>query len=198
MADPDPSFTKFSAAQFAELPIAIANDATNDAQNLNCQSLETYLGESQRVVSAMAQGSRWEALGDQQFRLVLRPLSIFGLTFEPTVDLKVWQDKDKVLRLRSLGYDMAGIDYINQKFSLQLFGRLRVTERDGDIYLKGMADLGVSLIMPPPVSYLPKSAITSTGNGLLASILKTIHQRLCENLVADYQRWAADTTHDAA
>ncbi|MEM9244516.1 MAG: DUF1997 domain-containing protein [Cyanobacteria bacterium P01_F01_bin.153] len=194
----DPSLTNFSAAQFAELPIAPSSDETQGASNLNRQSLETYLGESQRVVAAMGQGSRWEALEDEKFRLALRPLSIFGLSFEPTVDLKVWQDKDKVLRLRSLDYDMAGIDYINQKFTLQLFGRLRVTERDGDIYLKGVADLGASLIMPPPISYLPENAIISAGNGLLASVLKTIHQRLCENLVTDYQRWAEETLQGVA
>ena len=193
----DSSFTKFSAAQLAELAIA-PRDTTNDAPNLNRQSLNTYLGESQRVVAAMGQGSRWESLGDKKFRLALRPLSIFGLTFEPTVDLKVWQDKEKVLRLRSLDYDMAGIDYINQKFTLQLFGRLRVIEREGEMYLKGMADLVFSLIMPPPISYLPETVITSAGNGLLASVLKTIHQRLCENLVADYQQWAKETVQDAA
>ena len=144
-------------------------------------------------MAALAQESRWEALGDRKFRLTLQSLSLFGLTFEPTVDLKVWRDEDGVLRLRSLGYELVGIDYLNQKFTLQLFGRLRVMEQDGEIYLKGVADLGVSLILPPPINYLPENVVLAAGNGLLDSVLKTIHQRLCEHLVADYQDWVQQT-----
>ncbi len=185
----DSSLTQFSAAQFAELLIpALPNAPVPDRR-----SLESYLGESKRVVAAMAQGSRWESLGDQQFRLTLQSLSLFGLTFEPTVDLKVWIDEDGVLRLRSLGCELVGIDYLNQQFTLQLFGRLRVVEQEGDLYLKGIADLGVSLILPPPIHYLPETMVLAAGNGLLAGVLKTIHQRLCEHLVADYQEWAQQT-----
>ncbi|MEM9772304.1 MAG: DUF1997 domain-containing protein [Cyanobacteria bacterium P01_D01_bin.73] len=190
----DPSFTRFSAVQFAELPVS----ATAKHPNPNRQSLEAYLSESRRVVATMAQGSRWEALGDQLFQLRMRSLSIFGLTFEPTVDLKVWLDNDQVLRLRSQRCDLVGLDYISQQFSLDLFGRLKVIEQDGEIHLKGIADLAVSLVLPAPISYLPENVITTAGNGLLASVLKTIHQRLCENLVTDYHQWAQQEARDVA
>ena len=185
----DTALTQFSAAQFAELPVPTVPPCAPPDR----QSLETYLGQSQRVVKTMAQGAQWEALGDQRFRLALRSLSIFGLTFEPTVDLKVWLDGDGVLRLRSLGCELVGIDYLNQKFSLQLFGRLRVVEQEGQLYLKGVADLGVRLILPAPISYLPETVIQPAGNSLLDSVLKTIHQRLCEHLIADYQEWVQQT-----
>ena len=174
--------TRFTASQCVEIvvpqPIAIQH----------------YLRQPQRLVSTLVDPSRIEVLGAENYRLKMRPLSFMMLSIQPTVDLKVWATANGTIHLQSVGCEIRGVEYINQRFSLQLQGYLSPVQINGETRLKGKADLKVEVELPMPLAMMPGAIIEATGNGLLKSVLLTIKQRLLHQLLADYQNWAIAQT----
>src|SRR4028118_326328 len=86
--------------------------------------IQHYLRQPQRLVRALADSSRIEQLSEEYFRLKMRPLSFMTLSIQPTVDMKVWAASDGTVHLQSVACDIRGIEYINDRFSLNLIGKL--------------------------------------------------------------------------
>ncbi|MCU0525326.1 MAG: DUF1997 domain-containing protein [Elainella sp. Prado103] len=170
----------FSAAQSVE--IAVPNQPV---------PIQHYLRQPQRLVHALIDPNRVEALGNDQFRFKMRPLHFMTLTLQPTVDLKIWAESEGRIHLQSTGCEILGIEYINQRFGLQLVGELFPITRLSKTYLSGEARLRVEVDMPPPLSFTPRPIVEATGNGLLHSVLLTIKQRLAHQIVADYSEWVS-------
>lgn len=156
-----------------------------------------YLRQPQRLVSALAASSQIEQLGDELFRLKMRPLTFMMLSLQPTVDIRVWTESDGTVHLRSTRCEIRGIEYINQRFALNLFGKLQPTQVNGSTQLKGRADLEVKVELPPALMFTPRPIMETTGNGVLKSVLLTVKQRLMHHLLADYYQWA-DSVNDTA
>jgi hypothetical protein len=154
--------------------------------------IQHYLRQPQRLVHAIAETNRIEQLGQECFRLKMRPLDFMSLNFQPTVDLKVWADSDGTVHLRSIRCEILGLDYINQRFALDLKGKLYPSQNKGVTHLKGRADLKVNVDIPLPFSLTPKPILEATGNGLLKSVLVRIKQKLMHQLLLDYRQWAND------
>lgn len=148
-----------------------------------------YLRQPQRLVSTLVEPSRIEGLGADHYRLKMRPLSFMMLSIQPTVDLKVWATANGTIHLKSVGCEIRGVEYINQRFNLDLQGYLSPEQINGETRLKGKADLKVEVELPMPLSMMPSSLVEATGNGLLKSVLLTIKQRLLHQLLADYRNW---------
>lgn len=157
--------------------------------------IQHYLRQPQRLVNAIADHNRIEQLSYDRYRLTMRPLDFMSLRFQPTVDLKVWADSDGTVHLTSTGCEIRGLDYINQRFALNLKGKLYPCQNQGITQLKGQADLEVSVDVPFPFSLTPKPILETTGNGLLKSVLVRIKQKLMHQLLLDYRQWASDDTH---
>lgn len=155
--------------------------------------IQHYLRQPQRLVHAIADPSLMQTLSSDCFRLRMRPLNFFELNLQPIVDLRVWS-ADGVVHLCSTGCEIRGIEYINQRFSLNLEGKLAPAEINGKTYLKGIAHLQVNVDVPFPLSLTPKPFLETTGNGLLKSVLLRIKQRLMHQLLVDYRAWASNTT----
>ena len=153
--------------------------------------IQHYLRQPQRLVHALADNSRIDQLSDEVFRLKMRPLSFLSLSIQPTVDLKIWAEPNGTINLRSLGCQILGFEYINQRFALNLQGHLSLHQINNITNLEGRADLEVQVEIPPPFSFTPKGILEATGNGLLKSVLMTIKQRLLHQLLADYRSWVA-------
>ena len=154
--------------------------------------IQHYLRQPARLVRALVDPKRTEQLSAEVFRLKMRPISFMHLSVQPTVDMRVWSGSDGAIFLRSAGCEIRGNEYINRRFSLDLFGRLEpCTEGDRTI-LTGRADLSVGVDLPPPLWLTPRPLLETTGNGLLQSVLVTIKQRLMHQLIADYEAWAQD------
>ncbi len=151
-----------------------------------------YLRQPQRLVHSLVEPSRMEQLSPEKFRLKMRPREFMMFRLQPTVDLRVWAKADGTIHLASVGCEIRGVDYINQRFALDLVGKLSPCEVNGITYLKGKADLNVQVDVPPPLDMTPQMILETTGNGLLRSILLTIKQRLTQQLLLDYRRWASD------
>ena len=152
--------------------------------------IQHYLRQPQRLVQAIADPNRIEQLSHECFRLKMRPLDFMSLKFQPRVDLKVWAESDGTVRLTSIGCEILGLDYINQRFALELNGKLYPYQSREITKLKGKADLKVSVDVPLPFSLTPKPIIETTGNGLLKSVLLRIKQKLMHQLLLDYSQWA--------
>jgi len=152
--------------------------------------IQHYLRQPHRLVNALTTANRVEVLGSDLFRLKMRPLSFMTLSLQPTVDLRVWADANGTVHIQSVRCEIWGVEYINDRFSLNLIGKLSPQTVQGITHLQGRADLEVRVELPPPFLFTPRPILETTGNGLLKSVLMTVKQRLMHQLIADYQAWA--------
>ncbi len=153
--------------------------------------IQHYLRQPQRLIRALVDPSRTEQISAECFRLKMRPLSFIMLSIQPTVDMHLSADSDGTIHLTSTGCEIRGVEYINQRFNLNLVGKLVPHYQDGKTYLRGRADLEVQVDLPPLLWMTPKPILEATGNGLLRSVLLTIKQRLMHQLLSDYRKWVS-------
>ncbi|MEM8777802.1 MAG: DUF1997 domain-containing protein [Cyanobacteria bacterium P01_G01_bin.49] len=150
-----------------------------------------YLRQPQRLVQAIADPKLMEQLSDCQYRLKMRPLNFMDIYhFQPTVVLGVWSNSKGTVFLRSEDCEIRGIDYINDRFSLNVKGKLESIEEAGETYLKGKANLTVKVALPPALWLTPRPFLEAAGNRLLKGVLNRIKQRLLNQLLKDYHIWA--------
>ncbi|MBW4484043.1 MAG: DUF1997 domain-containing protein [Tildeniella torsiva UHER 1998/13D] len=158
--------------------------------------IEHYLRQPQRLVQAITDPRRIEVLGDGVYRLSLRPLQFFGISIEPTADLRVWSLADGTLRLESVACRVKGPEYlsfVNDSFGMALQGTLTPQRQETYTELQGQADLQIRLELPPPIRFMPASVLDRTGKTFLGGILGTIKHRIERQLVEDYRAWVAST-----
>jgi hypothetical protein len=153
-------------------------------------AIQHYLRQPHRLVRSLVDPDRIEQIGDDEFCLTMRTLSFFGFELQPTVFLRVWAEADGTVQIVSTNCEIRGIDYINQRFRLELVGKLSPYQKQGQTYLTGRADLDVQVVLPPPLSFTPKAIVEAAGNSLLKSILIAFKQRLMHQLLSDYAIWA--------
>ncbi|MGB3512669.1 MAG: DUF1997 domain-containing protein [Microcoleaceae cyanobacterium] len=177
---------RFTASQSIDIPVP--------EQQVPIQH---YLRQPKRLVYTLADITRLEQLDQDCFRLKMRPLHFMMLTIQPTVDMRVWASANSTIHLRSEGCEIRGVEYINQRFALNLVGILEPHKIKGITHLKGKADLEVKVELPPPLWLTPRPILETTGNALLKSVLITIKQRLTHQLLADYRQWACDEIQES-
>jgi hypothetical protein len=102
----------------------------------------------------------------------------------------VWAESDGTVHLQSTDCEIRGVDYINQRFHLDLLGKLSPTVTGKKARLQGVADLQVQVDLPPALWFTPQPILETAGNSLLKSVLMTVKQRLSHQLLIDYSRWA--------
>jgi hypothetical protein len=173
-------YTQFQASQTVEMAVPEPT------------LIHHYLRQPKRLVKALVDPTRLDALTEDIYRLKMRPLQFMMFSLQPTVDLKLWIQSDGTLNLKSVGCEIRGIEYINQRFALNLVGKLYPVELQGITHLKGQADLQVKVELPPPLWLTPQPILETTGNGLLKSVLMTVRHRLVHNLLSDYSHWSAE------
>lgn len=154
--------------------------------------IQHYLRQPQRLVYALTDPSRVELLNSDCFRLKMRSLSFLMLSLQPVVDMQVSVSADGSVNLRSVGCEIRGIEYINQRFEFDLVGYLKPLREQDKTWLVGQADLRVQVDLPPLLWLTPKALLETTGNSLLKSVLLTIKQRLMHQLLLDYAVWARE------
>lgn len=157
--------------------------------------IQHYLRQPQRLVSAIANPKLMTQLSENRFHLKMRPLNFLDMYhFQPSVVLKVVADSNGTVTLTSESCEILGNDYINDRFGMNLKGKLYPVEKNGQVYLEGKADLKVDVDLPPPLWLTPRPMLETTGNGLLKSVLMRIKQKLMNQLIADYRQWANQAT----
>jgi len=87
--------------------------------------IQHYLRQPQRLVQAIVETNLTEHLSENRFRLKMRPLNFLNMYyFQPTVILNVWATSEGTIFLQSEDCQIKGIDYINDRFSLNVKGKL--------------------------------------------------------------------------
>ncbi|QUY41643.1 DUF1997 domain-containing protein [Acaryochloris marina] len=152
--------------------------------------IQHYLRQPRRLVYALTDRSRVERLADDCFRLTMRPREFLAMSFQPVVDLKVWAEPNGTVHLQSVGCEIRGIEYINNRFDLKLNGKLYPLATDGPAQLMGKGDVSVSVELPPLFWMTPQPILEAAGQRILQGIFLTFKQRLGHQLVEDYLRWA--------
>ncbi|MGB8702785.1 MAG: DUF1997 domain-containing protein, partial [Thermosynechococcaceae cyanobacterium] len=153
--------------------------------------IQHYLRQPHRLVQALTDPSQIERLSEDCYRLKMKPKQFLMFSLQPTVDIQLQAKTDGTVFLISKGCQIRGVEYINERFHLDLKGVLYPTVKGEQTYLEGLADLKVQVDIPPMLWMTPRSIVETTGHGLLKSILMTVKQRLVHQLVTDYQKWAS-------
>ncbi|NJL82945.1 MAG: DUF1997 domain-containing protein [Chloroflexaceae bacterium] len=169
----------------------IASETVELAVNQQQIPIQHYLRQPQRLVRAIANPNLMEQLSENRFRLKLSPLNFLDLyQFQPVAILGVWADGQGTVYIKSESCEIRGIDYINDRFTLDLQGKLAPLQQNGQTFLRGRADLEVRVELPLPLQLTPRPILETTGNGLLKGVLTRIKQRLLSQLLKDYRQWA--------
>lgn len=160
--------------------------------------IQHYLRQSDRLVYALFDPSRIEPLSNDRFRLKMQPFTFLMLNVQPVVDIQVQTTSDGRVSVQSTACEIRGIKYFNQRFNLELAGKLYPRQNCGRTQLEGTADLKVEVELPAILWFTPQQLLETTGNSLLKSILLTIKHRLMHQLPKDYRKWTrsamAETT----
>lgn len=155
--------------------------------------IQHYLRQPQRLVHAIADPRLMDVLEGDRYRLRMNPLNLLELYhFQPTVILKVQADSQGVVKLHSEDCTIQGIDYINDRFSLNVDGKLMPVVKDAQTYLKGLAVAEVTVDIPPFLMLAPLPILEKAGEQLVKGVLGRIKQRLLSQLLKDYRAWAQD------
>ncbi|MCM1983578.1 DUF1997 domain-containing protein [Lyngbya confervoides] len=152
-------------------------------------SIGHYLRQPQRLIHALVDPEQITQLAPDRFRLQMRSRPFLMLTLQPTVDIQIWLNEAGAIQLRAIDCELRGVDYINQRFKLDLDGVLAAYTRENRTELRGTAHLRVDVHLPPALWMTPRSILHTTGNSLLKGILTTVKQRLVQQIVQDYQLW---------
>lgn len=175
-------YVSFNASESVQ--ISVDNQAMPPIQH--------YLRQPQRLVQAIADPQLIKQISDDLYELKMRPINFMEIYhFQPIVQLKVWSGSRSSVYLKSAGCQIKGIDYINDRFTLNLKGVLYPHEQNGQTTLEGQADLEVGVELPAALMFTPKSFLERTGNKLLKGVLSRIKQKLMTQLVQDYIAWAS-------
>lgn len=153
--------------------------------------IQHYLRQPHRLVHALTDPSQVEELGKDRYRMKMKARQFLMFNLQPTVDIHIQAKSDGTVFLSSTACEIRGVDFINDRFHLDLEGMLYPTQKAGRTYLEGQANLEVKVDIPPMLWMTPKAIVEATGNGLLKSILMTVKQRLVHQLVVDYLKWVS-------
>ena len=171
-----------------------ASESVNLAVPPENTPIQHYLRQPQRLFKTIANPKLMPPLSENRFHLKMRPLNFLDLYhFQPSAILNVVADSNGAVTLTSENCEILGNDYINDRFSLQLKGKLEPVEENGKTYLRGIARLVVDVDLPPALWLTPRPMLETTGNGLLKSVLTRIKQKIMSQLICDYQQWAQQT-----
>lgn len=156
--------------------------------------IQHYLRQPQRLVNALVDPTRLERLGEDRFRIHVRPLQFMMLKIQPSVELRIWAEPSGIVHLRSTNCQLHGLESIEHRFHLKLVGTLVPCEVGRSTNLQGNVHLEVNVELPPAFLFTPQPLLEAAGNALLMGVLRTIEDRLMRQLIADYIKWANDVT----
>ena len=160
--------------------------------------LRHYLRQPHRLMHALTEPKRVKRLSEDSFRLTMRSRQFLMLSFQPVVDLKVWSEPNGTVHVESIGCEIRGVDYINERFNLELEGQLCPRNTSHQTQLIGVGDLNVEVELPPLFWMTPQPILETAGQSLLQGILLTFKQRLGHQLIADYRQWVGTASHPAS
>ena len=175
---------RFQAVEIVQLPVPDAS-----------VPIQAYLQDIDCLVGAIADPQLTEKLGDEKYRLKMQPIGFLDLyQFQPIVTLRIHCDRHHTVHLKSMDYQLRGLENFMTGFHLTLNGTLMPVTLKDHLILQGRAELDVLFNVPPPLRLIPKSLLKRTGDRLLGEVLQRIKHQILTQLIRDYQTWAVQQT----
>jgi hypothetical protein len=153
-----------------------------------------YLQEPRRLIDALRGPTRLTWQDDRRFRIALHPLHLWQLRIAPTVDfLNTWASDRR--RLQSTGFTVAvdwmGMPLSSSYFDLAVEGEIRAVGAT----LVGRVCLEVVVEVPNVLWAVPGPLWQNLGDRLLTEALRTLRERLQQNVGADFASWQRECPH---
>lgn len=138
---------------------------------------------------------RIERLDDTTFRCHVGGLRLFSFTVEPVLTLSVVVgERGPVVQLLETRLEGSKVvQSVNDKFSATMTNVVRWREnenQEGGKELTSDTVIQVEIEVPTWFRLVPKSAIETTGSGVMHGVLNTAVPRFLEQLRGDYMLWA--------
>ncbi|MEO1132393.1 MAG: DUF1997 domain-containing protein [Cyanobacteria bacterium J06639_1] len=160
------------------------------------ESVRAFLAEPERTIAALLQRDRVRQLDAHQFEVSMKPIGALGTSIHPIVTLDIHSTADGCLLLKALDCRIEGNAWVDRHFNLWFQGELapaRVfTEGTREIsILAGVADLHVTIELPPLLRLTPAPVVQRVGTTITQGVLGTIQRSLSKRLPEHFAAWAA-------
>lgn len=162
------------------------------------QVVAEYLNAHHEWFRRCAQPMKAEPLGENGYALVIGKFGSFGYEVEPKIGLNLLPPEDSIYRIRTIsipGYVAPGYD-VDFNAAMKLV-EVKTDSVEGNTeFSKNLPstitriewelDLAVFIKFPRFIHRLPKSLIQSTGDRLLAQIVRQVNRRLTQKVQEDF------------
>ncbi len=160
--------------------------------------VEQYLDAHQGWFTRCAQPMQAEPIGETGYILTIGRFGSFGYMVEPKIGLNLLPEDARVYRIQTI--PVPDQPYLNYDVDFQAAMTLLpagVTAADHELQALNLSeythvtwdlDLGVEILFPRFIYRLPKRLLQSTGDGILAQIVKQVSHRLTAKVQDDFHK----------
>ncbi|MFB2836962.1 DUF1997 domain-containing protein [Floridanema evergladense] len=159
-----------------------------------------YLNAHHEWFRRCAQPMKAEPLGENGYALVIGKFGSFGYEVEPKIGLHLLPPEASIYRIRTIpipGYVAPGYD-VDFNAEMKLL-EVKADSLEGNTespknlpstitQIEWQLDLAVFIKFPRFIHRLPKSLIQSTGDRLLAQIVRQVNRRLTQKVQEDFHK----------
>ncbi|MEM9511747.1 MAG: DUF1997 domain-containing protein [Cyanobacteria bacterium P01_E01_bin.48] len=166
----------------------------------NRDRVREFLQDPQHLIAALLDREQVRQIDRHQFEVSMRPIGALGMTIQPIVRLDIRSNADDgSVQLQALGCRIAGNDWIDRRFNLIFQGELAPSrtfeDRAGEVtLLSGVADLSVSIELPPIMQLTPRSVVNGVGTTVTQGVLAALQRSLSKRLPQHFSHWSRLTT----
>ncbi|AFY61702.1 DUF1997 domain-containing protein [Synechococcus sp. PCC 6312] len=158
--------------------------------------VEAYLDAHQGWFVRCAHPMQAEPIGQTGYILTIGRFGSFGYTVEPKIGLNLLPENDRVYRIQTI--PVPDQPYLNYEVDFQAAMLLiprSVDAHDQELLALNVRDythvtwdleLGVEIVFPRFIYHLPQRLLQSTGDRILAQIVKQVSHRLTAKVQDDF------------
>lgn len=157
-----------------------------------------YLNAHHEWFRRCAQPMKAEPLGENGYALVIGRFGSFGYEVEPKIGLHLLPPEAGIYRIRTISIP----DYVAPGYDVDFNAAMKLVELKADSLeenteltknlsstitkIEWQLDLAVFIKFPRFIHRLPKSLIQTTGDRLLAQIVRQVNRRLTQKVQEDF------------
>lgn len=176
-----------------------ANLITQLSQTPQQAKIAGWLSDERRVALSIWDPSLIQEQGNSVYQLQVMQLQFVTITLAPTVDVKMWTNKNNglpVFSLQSISFDpnlqiLPGMSVNADSLGIviEVVGNLRPTE-DGK-GVTGKIAFQSSGELPPPMRLLPEPVVKAASDTICDTVTKFAIQSFQQGAIAKYKEYAA-------
>ena len=156
-------------------------------------TVTTYLDQHEVWFQRCASPMDVEALDAQSYSLSLGRFGNFGFEVEPTIELRLLPQKERIYRIETIQTDSSNSDLrahydvdFKAQMALEPWARSAEANPQEATAVSWTLDLSVWIRLPRVITMLPEQLVQSSGDHLLKQIVRQISRRLTWKVQADF------------